>query len=791
MWYNEMGDSMNYLQGIVKAIIYHNEENSYTIIKIKLTEYTEQIDLFTLDDSDYVTVTGYFPQPMRGEEIRFFGEFKEHNRYGMQYVARSFEKLTDTSIPGMIEYLSSDLFPGVGVKTATRIVDALGKDTIDKIIADKDVLKTVSKISDKQMDVIYDGLIDNKAAENTLIKLYAYGITPKMAVRIYKFYQNETIAILEQNPYQLIYDIDGIGFERADMIAKKLGFTDDDPLRVKAMIVYLYQLMGINYGHTFLYYDQLVEYLMSALNKKQDLVQTDVVEGYLDELVENGLFAHENDTIKLNSVAYAERQIAQRIQQGVSEIPDARDVDTIDKYIRLFEEIHDISYTTLQKKAIHKAVESNVFILTGGPGTGKTTVIKGIVFVYCKYHQIPVLYDNPLFSIKLVAPTGRAAKRMSEATNLYAETIHRFLGYGFDGKFLHNKNNQISADIVIVDEASMIDVFLASQLFQSIPADTKVIIVGDEDQLPSVGPGQILKDLIDTDLVDYVRLRTIHRQVANSKIIDLAYHVNNADVPDDIKKVYGDRLFVEETAQNFHSRLLSSIHYLIGQGFDLWEDIQILIPMYRGQTGIDAVNTLIQNEFNPSDGKELEHGDRVFRIGDKVIQLVNQIEDNIMNGDQGTVIGITEDDLLMVDFFGNQVAYKKADLINLKHAYAMSIHKAQGSEYKVVVMPIFRNYTIMLKRKLLYTGITRAKDKLILIGDLSSFQYGVEHLEAARQSTLKDDIIKLVLNEDEEDKAAPRDDEVIRLNDPTIPFDTLGETLNGLSPYDFLEEEDK
>ena len=356
-------------------------------------------------------------------------------------------------------------------------------------------------------------------------------------------------------------------------------------------------------------------------------------------------------------------------------------------------------------------------------------------------------------------------------------------------KFIFNKDNLVDADVIIIDEASMIDVYLASQLFQSIPKSTKVIIVGDEDQLPSVGPGQLLKDLIDSDMVDSVQLKTIHRQASDSNIIKLAYDVNNAILPSDILKAYDDRYFVSEDVNNFESRLVNIISYLQVNGYDLHDDIQVLIPMYRGKTGIDNVNILLQKEFNPNISKTLTHGDREFRIGDKVIQLSNQVEDNIMNGDQGIVAGITKDNIMIVDFLGNEVAYKKGDLINLKHAYAMSIHKSQGSEYKVVIMPIFRSYTIMLKRKLLYTGITRAKEKLIMIGDLNSLKYGVESLEATRQSVLKDRIIDGILNEDKEtEKTKIVSTKTIYIRDSNIPFETLGEELEeGITPYSFME----
>ena len=773
---------MNYIQGIVKAIIFHNEENSYTIIKVKATDSTEDLNLFMYDEFDYITVTGYFPVPMRGEEIKYFGDFKEHTRYGMQYVIRNYEKLSDTSIPGLIEYLSSDLFKGVGPKTAENIVKTLGKDTIKLILDNKELLKKVPKLSAKLIDVVYDGIIENKASENTLIKLYGYGITPKTAMKIYKFYQNETIAIIEKNPYQLINDIEGIGFERADKIAMDLGFEEGDPLRVKAMILYLYNLMGNNYGHTFLYESQLEEYLINALNKKKELVTSNQISDYVEELIEDKVFVREKDVIKLSSVKYAEEHIISKIKELSNQEQVKTDENKVNKYIQLFENLHNIQYTHAQKKAIHTALNSNLFILTGGPGTGKTTVIKGIVFVYCKYHQIPMSYNNPLFDIKLIAPTGRAAKRMNETTNLHAETIHRFLGYNFEGKFLFDKDNQVDADVIIIDEASMIDVFIASHLLQAIPNDTKVIFVGDENQLPSVGPGQILKDLIDCDMIDYTELNTIHRQSQDSHIISLAHSVNNSEVPLDLGKVYDDRLFVKEDARNFHNRLLTILHYLHNQGYSIHEDIQVLIPMYRGITGIDAVNKLIQNEFNTNNKKVITHGEREFRVGDKVIQLVNQVEDNVMNGDQGVVIGITEENVLVVDFLGNEVVYKIGDLINLKHAYAMSIHKSQGSEYNVVVMPVFSNYHIMLKRKLLYTGITRAKEKLILIGDLKSFSYGVEHLEAGRQSTLKEKIINRILHEEKTEK------KVEKVDIPEIPFDDFGEEMDeGITPYSFMK----
>jgi exodeoxyribonuclease V alpha subunit len=348
---------------------------------------------------------------------------------------------------------------------------------------------------------------------------------------------------------------------------------------------------------------------------------------------------------------------------------------------------------------------------------------------------------------------------------------------------MHNKDNLVHAKMIIVDETSMVDIYLAAQLFQSIPRETKIVIVGDKDQLPSVGPGQVLHDLLQIDDISSVVLDTIFRQASNSHIVDLAYHINASDMPRDLLTVYDDRLFVKEASATFQDRLVKSIQYLINQGYDLYEDIQVLIPMYRGKTGIDQVNALMQSHFNQSNGHLIEHTGRVFKTGDKVIQLSNQVEDGIMNGDQGIIIGVTKDKHVVVDFDGNEVTYSFGDLIHLKHAYAISIHKSQGSEYKVVVMPVFKNYTIMLNKKLLYTAVTRAKEKLIVLGDPDAFKYGLSQHGKDRQSLLPE-VIQSILNDTNTTSETVR-----MIDDPTIPFDTLGEEIDeDITPYSFLDD---
>lgn len=772
---------MDYIQGVVKIVMFHSEENLYTVCKIDVLDSSEPLNIFQMDD-DYLTVTGYMVKPVRGEEIRFFGTFKEHPRYGRQYVVKSYEKMESISIAGLVEYLASDLFNGVGIKTATNIVAKLGKDAINKIMNDKEVLRTVPKLSDKLIDILYDGIVENKSAEHTLIKLYGYDISPKMAMKIFHQYGQETMAIIEQNPYQLMMDIDGIGFERADIIAKKLDFDDHHPLRIKAMIVYLYQYMGTNYGHTYLTRNQLLEYLENALSKSQVVIPLEEIETYLNELLKENVFHEEDSLISLKQVHYARSNIAKKIVELLDVKQEQINNEDVDNYIEFFEKRCDIEYTKTQKKAIKDVIGHQLFVLTGGPGTGKTTVIKGIIDVFTQYYDIPIIPSSLQSDIRLVAPTGRAAKRMSEVTGLYAETIHRFLGYGFDGKFMHDKENLVSAKLIIIDEASMVDVYLASQLFQSIPNDTKVVVVGDKDQLPSVGPGQVLFDLLSVERIPKVMLNQIFRQAKNSHIVDLAYHINESIIPEDLMSVYDDRLYVAEEVHSFHNRLIKSLDYLISEGYNLYDDIQVLIPMYRGSTGIDQVNALIQKTYNTENGLTIEHNGRIFKTGDKVIQLTNQAEDQIMNGDQGIIVGVTNEKKVIVEFDGREITYNIGDLINLKHAYAISIHKSQGSEYKVVVLPVFRNYKIMLNKKLLYTAVTRAKEKLIVMGDTEAFRFGVKQHGQERQSLLKDviegsfELETPILNE-------------IYINDPAIPFDTLGEEFGEeLSPYDFLKD---
>ncbi|TVP94790.1 MAG: ATP-dependent RecD-like DNA helicase [Acholeplasmatales bacterium] len=779
---------MNSIEGHVRFITYYNEENRYAIVKVVVTTANFSEGLFAVPEGTLMTVTGYFPRPAKGETVRFYGNIVRHPTYGEQFEAKSMEKVGETTEAGIIEYLSSDLFPGIGPKTAERVVATLGRETIKKVLSSPQALDEVTPLSPAAKQVIVTGLSRYKAEEHILIQLYGYGISAKIAMRLIDRYRHDTMRVLQENPYRLIDEVDGVGFDRADDIGRKLGFASDHPHRIKAVIQYLFRHLVLNFGHTLIDYETFVDAVLKRLNKDvPDLVRDTIVE-HIESLIQANRLIRHADDLTLASIAYAEKTIASKLAI-LNQAPQATDKGKIETLIAAFEKAEHIRYSAKQKEAIHRAMSQRMMIVTGGPGTGKTTVIKGLVKVYHRYHNLEEPTPERRTLIHLVAPTGRAAKRMQESTGYYATTIHRLLGYSYDGSFQHNRSHLLEGNLFIVDEASMIDVFLAAQLLESLPDYANVVFVGDDAQLPSVGPGQVFKDLIEAGILPVTTLDIIHRQAKDSHIVHLASHIRDGKLPSDMDVSYPDRYVFNEQPERFQGRLKRIIDYLVKQGHDLHDDIQVLIPMYKGATGIDETNRFLQATYNKTPGPEVSQGDRTFRKNDKVLQLVNQIEDGVMNGDQGRVVEIDADNRTMtVDFFGQIVTYKSQDFINLTHAYAMSVHKSQGSEYNVVIMPVFGAYAHMLKRKLIYTGITRAKQCLVLFGQPERLQYAVKHLEEDRKTRLKDALISMRKPSLLEDTAAsPPAEGPMVIADPDIPFDTLGENLQGATPYDFLD----
>ena len=808
-----MGEA-NYIQGIFLDSIFFNEYNGFSIGTVLVTEYQcneEQlklayksvdekvIDTLGLNDKEEhhkITVSGYFPKLVSHKTYRFNGSLTQHPKYGWQFQATSYDSVTVRGKSSLVHYLSSDIFEGIGQKTAEKIVETLGENAIDVILRNRQALDEVPKLSKKLADKLYATLVDQQGTEQILAPLYGYDLSPRLVMKIFKKYQYQALEIIQENPYRLIDDIEGIGFIKADELAKRLGVASDDPRRIRAALLYVIDQIAIQKGHTYVYHKQLLQSALQYLNQKSNqLLDLAQIEGQIQALIQKKKIYIEGDFLFIPLLVNSEKGIAESIMRLQTEV-QAEDEQVLNTISELKDEMA-ITYSPEQEEAIKMALKQPVSIITGGPGTGKTTVVQGILKAYGLLHHLsldPTKYatsEKP-FPIALAAPTGRAAKRMTETTGLKASTIHRLLGYGVDGVFQHDEFSQLDYDLIIIDESSMLDTLLAFQLFQSIKTGAQVILVGDDNQLPSVGPGQVLKDLIESGAIPLTRLLTVHRQAQDSSIISLAHAVKNNHLPDDLRVKKPDRLYVEATHQQIPVYLKQIVENAISKGYTA-NEVQILVPMYRGDCGIDSLNVMLQEIFNPPDEqnkREMTFGQRIFRIGDKVLQLANQPETGVMNGDVGEVIGISyknenddKEEKLIACFDTKEVTYKKGDLQNLTHAYCVSVHKSQGSEYPIVILPMTHAYHVMLQKKLIYTAITRAKRSLIVIGEYLAFDKGVKNEGEERQTTLR---LRFDLQKEQVPKENPFAD---YFKEHHIPFDYLDEEqLEGITPYDFMEE---
>ncbi len=704
--------------GTLKSVLYHNKDNDYYIIKIS-------------DEDDKVTtVTGYFPELNEGVNYQFEGDFLTHPKFGLQFKATHITKLAYTSKTGLIHYFASPLFTGIGPKTAEKIVETFGESAIQTILEHPESLKKIGLSPIRIMKFVSE-LTHQRHQETMLVTLYGYGLTSRMAMKIMTYYGSQTLEQLKQNPYQLAQDLDQVGFLKADMIAKQMGVEDDDPRRIESGILYTFSQRGFNKGDTYLTFEQIETFMSETLQVKVPILEA------LEKLISLHKVRQENDAYALHTSYLAETSIHRVMQKLVSH--DAPLTSYDEKTLDFVESLKSIQYTQTQKEAILNALNHRVTIITGGPGTGKTTIIDGIIDTYL--HVNNMNKDDPSITehILVMAPTGRAAKRMREVLNLQAKTIHSALGYNFDNSFQHDAHNPLPHRLVIIDEASMIDIFLAQKCFEAILEDAQLIIVGDVDQLPSVGPGQVLEDLIQSNICPVMRLTQIHRQALTSNIIRLSQRVNRMDVTES-DLVSEDDVYVYTCYPNqMIPIILKQIEGAMKQGYDLFQDIQVLIPLYKGDVGIDMFNKAIQEKVNDISQKGVTFGDKTFYQHDKVIQLVNDPKTGIMNGDMGKIVSVNfigDEVITTVDFDGYRVEYTKQDLEQLNLAYAMSIHKAQGSEYKMVIMPMAKSYLHMFKKELIYTAMTRAKSMLLLIGDVSLLMYAANHQSEKRQTLL-------------------------------------------------------
>lgn len=734
-----------FVKGTVERVIYYNRESGYGVCLFRVSESSEPVE------TEEVTVVGLMASPQEGLTYTCRGEWESHPRYGEQFRVKRMEQDMPRSREAVIKYLSSDLFPGIGPKTATKIVSELGDDALKKIVDNPELLQGIPGVSEEKAEMISDTVRQHTDFEQVMLLLYEYGIGSSLALKIYNTYKHDTLAVLKQNPYQLIYDIEGIGFARADAIGRETGIPKDAPERKKAAVLYVLSQAANGDGHVCLKMDELCEHVSKLLGADSDSdewherLRTFIYE--LDE-EEKVVLDSDEEMVYLPSLYYSEQGLAKKLNWLLMQDKAEYPIDVVYRVIGELEETFGVQFADEQRDALVTAACEPVMILTGGPGTGKTTVIRAICHLLSRLEEFSLDEadyhgsDKP-YPVRLVAPTGRAAKRMSEATSLPAMTIHRLLGWRGDF-FEHDADHPISGRLLIVDEASMMDMWLAYQLVRTVPEGMKVIFVGDADQLPSVGPGQVLHHMIESGRIPYVDLRYIFRQAEGSSIVSLAHEMKRGSLPDNILEPTDDRRFFPCDKDHVAPVAVKLVQQAMKRGYSIF-DVQVLAPIYRGPAGIDLLNRELQQAINPRrEGKrELTWGDSVFRLGDKVLQLSNHPEHPVYNGDIGKVIAldenVTDGICLWVRFDQTEVGYTRSQLNQLSLAYCISIHKAQGSEFPIVVLPVVQAYRRMLQRNLVYTAVTRAKAYLMLCGEVSALSDGVRKEGGFnRRSLLKD-----------------------------------------------------
>jgi exodeoxyribonuclease V alpha subunit len=785
-----------FIKGRHLVTIFHNEQNLYTVVRIRVEETNEHYE-----DKEAV-ITGYFPKIHEQESYIFYGEFKEHPRFGLQFHASHFRKDMPQTKQGVVAYLSSEMFKGIGKKTAENIVETLGENAISKILNQPSLLDSVPKLPPEKAKLLYDTLMEHQGLEQVMVALNQYGFGPQLSMRIYQAYKEKTLNVIQKNPYQLVEDVEGIGFGRADELGYQLGISGNHPDRIKAGCLYTLENESIQNGHVYILVQELLEKVKQLLEEnKRDQIDFMDISNEVITLGEEGKLVVEDKRIYLPSLNFAEKGLVTHIKRILAQTEYKDQFPESEFLLSLgsLEERLNVQYAPTQKDAIQTALMSPMLILTGGPGTGKTTVIKGIVELYAELHGCsldPKDYhkkEQP-FPVLLAAPTGRAAKRMSESTGLPAVTIHRLLGFNGTEGFDHDDTSPLEGKLLIVDETSMVDIWLANQLFKALPENIQVIMVGDEDQLPSVGPGQVLKDLLASERIPTVRLTDIYRQAEGSSIIELAHEIKDGHLPPTISVQQPDRSFIKCTTTQLAQVVEKVALNAKNKGYSV-KDIQVLAPMYRGPAGIDRLNQMLQEIFNPNpDGtrKELAFGDVKYRIGDKVLQLINQPESNVFNGDIGEIVSIfyakentEKTDMVVISFEGNEVTYTRQDLGQITLAYCCSVHKSQGSEFPIVILPVSRSYYRMLRRKLIYTAITRSKQFLILCGEEDALRMGVERAdEENRLTTLCEKLQEAVYvkSDNIKEEGLPDDlpyEEMLMRTDPMIGMENI-------SPYDFM-----
>ncbi|MYM12835.1 ATP-dependent RecD-like DNA helicase, partial [Muribaculum intestinale] len=679
------------LRGVVEHITYQNPENGWSVMKVKVKDY-----------KDLVTLTGSLLDVPVGSVLLCEGNWRVDARYGQQFVVESWEEVMPATIYGIEKYLGSGLVKGIGPAYAKAIVSRFGLETIDVIENDIERLLEVPRLGKKRMEKIRESWEKQKDIKEVMVFLQGHGVSTAFAAKIYRKYEKESIAKVKENPYQLADDIWGIGFKTADSIASKMGYEKNDPRRCRSGILYALNELAEE-GHVYAEPEQLVE----AATKLLEAEETPVRQALASMMEAKDVIA-DNDVVYLPPFYHAENGSAKRLQSLLSDTSLFNSDIAAEPEAEYGVKSGGIVYDEVQQAAIQKALDSKVMVLTGGPGTGKTTTTQGIIAAFKARHM----------SILLAAPTGRAAKRMTEATGMEAKTIHRLLEYNPMDGYKRNDENPLEGDALIVDECSMIDILLFYNLMKAIPSNMRLILVGDIDQLPSVGAGNVLRDIIDSQQIPVVRLTRIFRQAQSSRIVMNAHAINAGQFPNIRNGLDTDFFFInQEDADEIVKLIIGLVRDRLPKKYGYPpKEIQVLTPMQRGTVGAGNLNIELQNALNPT-GSSLARGGYTFRQGDKVMQIRNNYDKNVFNGDIGYITAVdTNERTLTVTFDSRLVEYDITELDEIVLAYAVTIHKSQGSEFPVVVMPVTMKHFVMLQRNLIYTGITRAKKICVLVG---------------------------------------------------------------------------
>lgn len=704
------------VEGTVNSIVFHNEENGYTIMQV------------ATENDGTLTVLGSIPAVVEGEQIKAFGKWKKDRKFGRQFEAVRIQAVAPNSADGIERFLASGLIDGVGKTYAKRIVEKFGTDTFRIIEEESQRLQEVSGIGKGRRLTIKNSWKRQKSVRDIMIFLHEHGLSTARAVRLYKTYGEETVGILRADPYRLAREITGVGFKTADEIALKMGQEIDSPKRLQAGVQYVLE-QAEQQGHCALPREDLVERSVETLSSPLE-----VVEATIDQLIlDTRLIAEPAGDLVLifpKELFEAEQLVAKSIEALISSPSTLPEVDP-EAAIEWFERHNTLKLGEEQAAAVIEATKHRFFVITGGPGVGKTTIMNAVLQILMAKKVKPVL----------CAPTGRAARQLAESTGQDAGTIHRTLEYQPQGGFMRNTENPLEGDLFIIDEASMIDIRLMAQVMSAIPPGGNILLVGDVDQLPSVGPGSVLRDIIESEAVPVARLTQIFRQAASSRIVTASHEVNLGHLPPLDNNAESDFFFIE---RNQPEEILSTLKHLISERIpekfklDSRDEIQVLTPMNRQSLGTKELNAKLQETLNPpSESKfELDRFGNTFRVGDKVIQTRNNYEKEIFNGDIGHIAEITTEPVtIYVLFDGQSVSYEPGELDELQLAYAITIHKSQGSEFPAIVVPLASQHYMMLQRNLLYTAITRGKRLVILVGDKRSLELAVRNKESGKRWT--------------------------------------------------------